>query len=111
MLPASAGGNRAVNYNLARRAVAEAIGTTMLLAAVVGSGIMGERLAAGNVALALFANTITVVAVLFALILAFGTISGAHFNPAVTLTDASQGGLPWRDVPIYILAQVGGAFA
>jgi len=73
-----------VNYNLARRAVAEAIGTTMLLAAVVGSGIMGERLAAGNVALALLANTMATGAALATLILNFGAISGAHFNPAVT---------------------------
>ena len=82
-----------------------------MLAAVVGSGIMGERLAAGNVAIALLANTIATGAVLVALILTFGSISGAHFNPAVTLADASQGGLPWNDVPLYIAAQVAGAFA
>jgi len=72
---------------------------------------MGERLAAGNVAIALLANTIATGAVLVALILTFGSISGAHFNPAVTLADASQGGLPWNDVPLYIAAQVAGAFA
>ena len=83
----------------------------MLLAAVVGSGIMGERLAGGNVAVALLANTIATGAALVALILTFGPISGAHFNPAVTLADASQGGVPWRDVPFYIAAQVLGAFA
>jgi glycerol uptake facilitator-like aquaporin len=83
----------------------------MLLAAVVGSGIMGERLAAGNTAIALLANTIATGAALVALILTFGPISGAHFNPAVTLTDAWQRGLAWRDVPVYISAQVGGAFA
>ncbi len=79
--------------SLTRRAVAEALGTAMLLAAVVGSGIMGERLAGGNVAVALLANTIATGAALVALILTFGPISGAHFNPAVTLCDASQGGL------------------
>ena len=83
----------------------------MLLATVVGSGIMGEKLAAGNVAIALLANTIATGAALVALILTFGPISGAHFNPAVTLADASQGGLPWREVPAYIVAQIGGAFA
>lgn len=96
---------------MARRAVAEALGTAFLLAAVVGSGILGERLAGGNVAVALLANTIATGAALVALILAFGPISGAHFNPAVTLADASQGGLAWRDVPIYVGAQIAGAFA
>jgi glycerol uptake facilitator-like aquaporin len=94
-----------------RRAVAEALGTAFLLAAVVGSGIMGERLAGGNVAIALLANTIATGAMLVALILTFGPISGAHFNPAVTLADASQGGLTWREVPVYIAAQIFGAFA
>src|SRR5262245_66674024 len=83
----------------------------MLLAAVVGSGMMGERLAGGNVAIALLANTIATGAALVALILTFGPISEAHFNPAVTLADASQRGLPWADVPLYIVAQVIGAFA
>ncbi|MEA2174759.1 MAG: hypothetical protein QOD00_2351, partial [Blastocatellia bacterium] len=94
-----------------RRVVAESIGTAMLLAAVVGSGIMGERLSGGNVAIALLANTIATGAALLALILTFGSISGAHFNPAVTLADASQGGLAWRAVPAYIVAQITGAFA
>ena len=94
-----------------RKIVSEAVGTALLLAAVVGSGIMGERLAAGNVAIALIANTLATGAALVALILAFGPISGAHFNPAVTLADASQGGLPWREVPGYITAQVLGGFA
>jgi glycerol uptake facilitator-like aquaporin len=83
----------------------------MLLAAVVGSGIMGERLAGGNVAIALLANTIATGAALVALILTFGPISGAHFNPAVTLADASQGGIVWSDVPAYIVAQLLGAAA
>jgi glycerol uptake facilitator-like aquaporin len=96
---------------LARRAVAEALGTMFLLAAVVGSGIMGERLAGGNVAVALLANTIATGAALVALIFTFGPISGAHFNPAVTLADASQGGLDWRDVPAYVGAQFAGALA
>lgn len=90
--------------------IAEAIGTAMLLTAVVGSGIMGERLADGNMAIALFANTIATGAALVALILTFGAISGAHFNPAVTLADASQGGIAWRDASAYIVAQVFGAF-
>jgi glycerol uptake facilitator-like aquaporin len=96
---------------LARRLVAEGIGTALLLATVIGSGIMAERLSGGNVALALLANTIATGAGLVALILTFGGISGAHFNPAVTVADASQGGLPWRDVAPYIAVQVAGAFA
>ena len=96
---------------MVRRAVAEALGTAFLLAAVVGSGIMGERLAGGNVAIALLANTLATGAMLVALILTFGPISGAHLNPAVTLADASQGGLAWREVPVYIAAQIAGAFA
>ena len=96
---------------LMRGLTAEAVGTALLLAAVVGSGIMGERLAGGNVALALLANTLATGAMLVALILTFGPISGAHFNPAVTLADAWQGGLLWRRVPAYIAAQIAGAFA
>jgi glycerol uptake facilitator-like aquaporin len=96
--------------NLERRAVSELVGTAFLLAAVVGSGIMGERLAAGNVAIALLANTVATGAALVALILTFGPISGAHLNPAVTLVEAWQGGFQWRDVPIYLLAQIAGAF-
>jgi glycerol uptake facilitator-like aquaporin len=95
----------------ARRLVAEGLGTALLLATVVGSGIMGEALAGGNVAMALLANTLATGAALVCLILTFGPISGAHFNPAVTLADASQGGLKWREVPGYILAQTIGAFA
>ena len=83
----------------------------MLLATVVGSGIMAERLAGGNVALALLANTIATGAALVALILSFGPISGGHFNPAVTLSDAWQGGIAWSDVPPYVGAQVIGAYA
>src|SRR5688572_17236146 len=96
--------------DLPRRLAAEALGTALLLAAVIGSGIMAERLSAGNVALALLANTVATGAALVALILTFGPISGAQFNPAVTLADASQGGLPWREVPGYVAAQVVGAF-
>jgi glycerol uptake facilitator-like aquaporin len=97
--------------NLARRLTAEALGTALLLAAVVGSGIMGDRLSGGNIAIALLANTFATGAALVALILTFGPISGAHFNPAVTLAEASQKGLPWSDVPLYIFAQTAGAFA
>ena len=75
----------------------------MLLAAVVGSGIMADRLSGGNQAVALLANTLATGAALGSLILTFGHISGAHFNPVVSLADASQGGLPWRDVPWYIV--------
>ena len=96
---------------LLKKLAAEALGTAFLLATVVGSGIMGERLAGGNVAIALLANTLATGAGLVALILTFGPISGAHFNPAVTLADASQGGVAWREVPGYVAAQVVGAFA
>jgi glycerol uptake facilitator-like aquaporin len=95
--------------NFSRRLTAEAIGTGMLLAAVVGSGIMADRLSGGNQAIALLANTVATAAALVALILTFGPISGAHFNPAVSIADASQGGLPWREVPAYVVAQVFGA--
>jgi glycerol uptake facilitator-like aquaporin len=94
---------------LAKRAVAEFVGTALLLAGVVGSGIMAERLSAGNTAVALLANTLATGGVLVAIILAFGSISGAHFNPAVTLSDALQSGIPWREVPVYIAAQLAGA--
>lgn len=89
---------------------AELVGTAFLLAAVVGSGIMGERLSAGNVAIALLANTIATGAALVSLILTFGSVSGAHFNPAVTLADASQEGIPWGEVPGYLIAQITGAY-
>jgi len=95
----------------ARRAVAEALGTGFLLATVIGSGIMGERLAGGNVAIALLANAIATGAALPVLILVFGPISGAHFNPAVTLVEWWRGALAAREVPRYVLAQVAGALA
>ena len=94
---------------LARRLTAEGVGTALLLAAVVGSGIMGENLAAGNVAIALLANTVATGAALVALITAFAPISGAHFNPAVSLFDASQGGLTWSEAGAYIVVQFVGA--
>src|SRR5215469_2905825 len=96
---------------VARRLCAEALGTAFLLAAVVGSGIMGERLANGNVAIALLANTIATGVALVALILTFGPISGAHFNPAVSLCDAMLRGISWKLFAGYTGAQVIGAFA
>src|SRR5436190_10171291 len=95
--------------SLQRRVIAEFLGTAFLLAAVVGSGIMAERLSAGNNAVALLANTIATGAALVALILTFGPISGAHFNPAVTVSDALLGGISWSDAVFYIAAQVTGA--
>jgi glycerol uptake facilitator-like aquaporin len=92
-----------------KKATSEAVGTAFLLATVVGSGIMGERLAGGNVAIALLANTLATGAGLVALILTFGPISGAHFNPAVTIADAWEGNRPWSDVPTYAAAQMLGA--
>jgi glycerol uptake facilitator-like aquaporin len=97
--------------SLSRRLVAELVGTALLLMAIVGSGIMAERLSGGNVALALLANTIATGAALVALIIAFGPISGAHFNPAVTVADASQGGLRWSEVVPYVVAQIAGGVA
>lgn len=94
-----------------RKLVAEGLGTAFLLIAVVGSGIMGERLANGNTAIALLANSIATGAALVALILTFGSISGAHFNPLVTLMMAFQRVLPWREVLGYVLVQTLGAFA
>ncbi len=95
----------------AKKLVAECVGTAFLLMAVVGSGIMADTLSSGNVSLALLENTIATGAALVALILTFGPISGAHFNPAVTLADATQGGVPWRQVPGYMVAQFAGAIA
>ena len=96
---------------LRRRVVAEAVGTALLLAAIVGSGIMAERLAGGSIALALLANSIATGAMLVALILTFGPVSGAHLNPAVTVAVAAQGGIGWGDVPGYVLAQLAGGLA
>lgn len=95
---------------MGRRAVTELLGTAFLLAAIVGSGIMAERLAGGNVALALLANTIATGAALAALIVAFGPISGAHFNPAVTLGQVLLRNMPWQEAPAYLGAQLVGAF-
>jgi len=100
-----------MNSPLRARLAAEFVGTAFLLMAVVGSGIMAERLAAGNVALALLANSVATGVALVALILALGPISGAHFNPVVTLAEAMQGNSAWREVPVYVAAQVLGAFA
>lgn len=97
-----------MKISLARRVFAEFLGTAFLVAAVIGSGIMADRLANGNVALALLANTIATGAALVALILAFGPVSGAHFNPVVTLTDALEKGLPWAETPYYVAGQLAG---
>jgi glycerol uptake facilitator-like aquaporin len=97
--------------SLAQRVFCEWLGTALLLAAVVGSGIMAQRLAGGNVALALLCNTLATGAILPVLILVFGPLSGAHFNPAVSLAFTLRGGLTWRAVPTYMLAQVLGGIA
>ena len=94
--------------SLGRRVVAEGLGTAFLLAAVVGSGIMAQRLAGGNLALALLCNTIPTGAILVVLILIFSPLSGAHFNPAVTLAFASRGKLPWPVAGLYVMAQIAG---
>ena len=100
-----------MKFNRCARLTAEFLGSAFLVAAVVGSGIMGERLASGNVAIALLANTIATGAALLALILTFGPISGAHFNPAVTLADAVEHGIPWPEAVAYMLAQCAGGIA
>ena len=94
---------------LAGRSLAEAIGTAGLLAVVVGSGIMGERLGAGDAYLALMANSLATGFGLFALIISFGPLSGAHFNPFVTFSSAVRGEMPWSEVPAYVVVQVFGA--
>jgi glycerol uptake facilitator-like aquaporin len=96
--------------NVKRKAVAEFLGTSFLLAVVVGSGIMGEKLADGNDAVALLANSVATGAGLIFLILSFGNISGAHFNPAVTVTEVFRANLSWRESFIYISSQIAGAF-
>ena len=96
---------------LLQRAAAEVLGTAFLLAAVVGSGIMAAGLAGGNEALALLGNTLPTGAILVVLILVFGPISGAHLNPAVSVAMAIRRALPWRDLPVYLLAQVAGGIA
>ena len=100
-----------MRFHLRARLVAEFLGTAFLVAAVVGSGIMGERLAGGNVAIALLANTLATGAALLALILSLGPISGAHFNPAVSLAETVRHGLAWREFPAYVLAQCAGGIA
>jgi len=100
-----------MTFDLRSRAVSEFLGTAFLLAGVVGSGIMGERLAGGNVAIALLANTLATGAILVVIILVLEPISGAHFNPAVTLAMSVTGNLPWRDAAAYLGAQIAGAFA
>jgi glycerol uptake facilitator-like aquaporin len=101
----------ALVHSLSETVIIEAIATAFLLIGVVGSGIMAERLCSGNVGLALLANAIATGGALLALILAFGPRSGAHMNPAVTLAAALTGGLRWRAVPGYIVAQIAGAIA
>jgi glycerol uptake facilitator-like aquaporin len=93
---------------IGRRVVAEAVGTALLLAVIVGSGIMAQGLFADSAGLALLANALATGGGLVALVLTFGGISGAHFNPVVTIYDAASGGRPWRDVPPYVLAQIVG---
>jgi glycerol uptake facilitator-like aquaporin len=97
--------------NLVRRLAAEALGTALLLAVVVGSGIMGERLAAGNNAIALLANSLATGCGLYVLITTLGPISGAHFNPVVTVSLAIAGEFPWREVVPYIVVQIAAALA
>ena len=100
-----------MTVSLARRAAAEFVGTAFLLLAVVGSGIMGERLAGGNTAIALLANAVATGAALVAIILALGPVSGAHLNPVVTLCAVRRGGMAWREAGAYLAAQFAGAFA
>jgi len=96
---------------ITRRYAAEALGTALLLAAVVGSGIMAEALSGGNVAVALLANAIATGGALYVLILGLGPISGAHFNPLVSLIEAAFKRLPRAQLPGYLVAQFAGAFA
>src|SRR5260370_23559318 len=97
-----------MKISLCRRLVSEFLGTAFLVATVIGSGIMGERLAGGNIAIALLANTIATAAALAALILTFRPISGAHFNPVVSVTEAFVGGMIWGEASFYAIAQIAG---
>lgn len=97
-----------MKFTLGARLTAEFVGTAFLVAAVIGSGVMGEKLAGGNVAIALLANTIATGAALVALILTFSSVSGAHFNPVVTLVEAVGGSFPWKDSAAYVAVQVTG---
>jgi glycerol uptake facilitator-like aquaporin len=98
-----------VTASLSRRLAAETLGTAFLLATVVGSGIMAQRLAGGNAALALLGNTLPTGAILAVLILVFAPLSGAHFNPAVSIAAALRGELSWPDAALYVTCQIGGA--
>ena len=100
-----------MKFSLSRRIAAEFLGTGFLVAAVVGSGIMGERLSGGNVAIALLANTIATGAALAVLILVFLPISGAHFNPVVSIAEAFRGGITRKEAVLYVAAQVCGGIA
>jgi glycerol uptake facilitator-like aquaporin len=100
-----------MKFSLSRRLAAEFLGTGFLVAAVVGSGIMGERLSGGNVAIALLANTLATGAALATLIIAFLPISGAHFNPVVSLASAFRGGISWSEAALYAAAQISGGIA
>lgn len=102
---------RAHKFDLSRRLFAEALGTALLVAAVIGSGIMGEQLAAGNAAIALLGNTIATGAMLVVLILVFGPVSGAHFNPVVSLSFALQRQMKWSDCLSYAAVQIMGGIA
>jgi glycerol uptake facilitator-like aquaporin len=93
-------------YSLPQRLAAEAVGTLLLLATVIGSGIMGDSLAGGNVAIALLGNTLPTGAILYVLITMFGPISGAHFNPAVSLAFAIRGDISWREFGLFVLVQI-----
>jgi len=109
--PAAAlGGGMIHSFDIRRAAVGEAVGTALLVSAVVGSGVMAERLAGGNLALTLLANSLATGGALVTLIFTFGPISGAHFNPVVTLVSAAERALPWRAVTPYIAAQLCGGF-
>lgn len=99
-----------MTISIYRRSAAEFIGTAFLLMAIIGSGIMAERLSGGNTAITLIGNSLSVGAALVCLIFAFGSVSGAHFNPAVTLADAVLGRFPWKELPVYFIVQIAGAF-
>lgn len=109
--PSSDLAQRSASATISRRVAAEGLGSMSLLAIVVGSGVMGQGLAAGNEALALLANALATGAGLFVLISVLAPISGAQFNPVVTIVSAARGGTSWREVPYFVLAQVFGAIA